>query len=142
MDIGAGDCVVGRIFKSAGVEVLQPGVIQAQLMKNAGKHVRDGHRILHNGIADVVGRAVGDPAFEATACQEETAGMFVVITAGAVLGNRHASKFTCPHHDCRIQQATLLEVLDQPRGGEIRFVAHVGQTLAEAIVVIPRLPLS
>jgi hypothetical protein len=41
------------------VEVLQPGVIQAQLMKNAGEHIRDPHRVLHDGIAK---RPLGESA--------------------------------------------------------------------------------
>ena len=59
--------------------------------------------------AEFVGRAVGEPAFEAAAGHPHGVAVGIVVAAVAAFGNRRAPEFAAPDHQGGIEQAAALQ---------------------------------
>ena len=73
-------------------------------------------RSLHGGAAQLVGLADADAALDAAAGQPHREAVGVVVAAGAlgVLGRRLPAELAAPDDQRRVEQAALLQVLEQP----------------------------
>ena len=122
---------VGQAVVPALEPESQPGVVDAQAMQDRGVQVVDVDRIPDDVVAEIVGRAVGDPGPDAAAGQPdgEAAGMMV---AAVVVGRQPAlavdgsAELAAPDDQRVVEQPALLEVPDQCRRGAIGVAALAG----------------
>jgi len=113
-------------------------VVQPQGLEEGGLKVVNGDDVANRGIAEIVGRAVDIPAPEAAASQPERESMAVVVAAVGALGDRQPSKFARPQDDRLVEQAALLEVPNQGRGGLVGSRARVTSKSRRSCCACPR----
>ena len=82
----------------------------------------DVERFFDRGGADFVGRADADAAFDAAAGHphREAVGIVVAAGAGAVFGGGLAAEFAAPDDERFLEQAALLEIVNQARRSACR----------------------
>src|SRR5438445_13733188 len=107
-------------------------------MQNRRLKVVDPHALFDGVIAEVVGRSVRDAGLGTAAGHPDGEGVLVVIAAeplGAValLVHRRAAKLASPDNQRAVQQAALLEILDQGRDRLIGFPATLDQAVAKIV---------
>src|SRR5207247_8997123 len=110
--------------------------VESQLAQHGGVDVGDVVAVLHGVEADLVSGPVHDAAFDAAAGQPgaEALGMMVAAVA---LRARRATELRAPDHDCLIQHAALLEVLEQTGDGLIHLSGETAVVLLDAGVRVP-----
>ena len=87
--------------------------------------------------AEFVGGAVSESALDAAPGHPDAEAVGVMIATIAVLGARRASKLGGPNNDRLVQEAPLLEVLQQRTNRLIDFFAHTGMAFFETLVRVP-----
>ncbi len=97
-------------------------VVDAQAVQDRGVQVVDVDRVFRDVVAEVVGLAVGDAGLDAAAGQpdREAARMMVaavVVGRQLALAVDRAAELAAPDDERVVQQAALLEVLDEGRAG-------------------------
>ena len=83
--------------------------------EDRGVQVVDVDDVLHGGVAEFVGGAVGDAALDAAAGHPDREALDVVVAAVA-LGHRGAAELAAPDDEGVVEHPALLQVLDQRRG--------------------------
>ena len=129
---------VGQAKVTAIVTVGEFLVVQSQLMEDGGVQIVHVHLAFHGMVAVLVGVAMGEAGLKAAAGKPGREAIRVVVAASAlVLRVGRSTKFAAPPHDGVIQQATLLEVL-QERGH--RLVTRLGMLhmFGQVRMLIPR----
>ena len=117
-------------------------VVDAQLVQDGGMQVADGHRILHDVVAEIVGLAVRYPTLDAAAGQPrgEAARMMiaaVIVAFQVALAVDRTTEFAGKDHDRVVEQPTLFQVPQQRRGRLVDIEALARQLLRQNRVVIP-----
>ena len=92
-------------FQLAGVE--------AELLQDRGVDVGDVVAVLDGVEADLVGRAVNDAALDAAAGHPDREAVDVMVAAVGALRAGRAAELGGEEHDRRVEQAALLQVLQQ-----------------------------
>ena len=133
---------IGQAEVAALEFVGELGVIYAEAVQNGRVQIVDVDWIIDDVVAEVVGLAVGQTAFDAAACypEAEAAGMMiaaVVVVSQHALGVDGAAEFSAPDHQRAVEQTPLLEIADQRGGRPIDLARDLLQGLSEVRVVIP-----
>ena len=122
--------------------VRQPGVIDAQAVQDGSLYVMNVNGLFGHVIRVVVGGTVSQTRPHAATCHPHSETSRVVIAAIIIL--RQASlavdcppKLSAPDDERVIQQAALLQILDERRGGLIGFEASLRQSYGQLAVMIP-----
>ena len=96
---------VGQAIVASLMAIGKAFVVDAEEVKAGGVEVVDVNWILDNSETKFIRCAVGEPAFDATACHPDTEAFLVVIAAGSgflagasvvLLNHRGATKFAAP----------------------------------------------
>jgi hypothetical protein len=122
----------------------KPRVIHAEAVEHGGLQVVDMDRIFGNLEPEVVRSSDGGSRFDPAARQPHRIGIRMmvppaVLGVGGIADFNHwsSSKLATPNDESGIEQSTLLEVLDEGRGGLIRDVAVLFEGLVEIRVLVP-----
>ena len=109
---------VGQTEWPALEPVGQLGVIEAQQMQDRGVQVVHVHLVFRDIEAELVAFAERESRLDAAAGQPHREGIRVMVAAvGAPLHHRRAAEFAAPDDERVVQQAALLQVLDQRGAG-------------------------
>ena len=106
----------------------QAFVVDAQAVEDRGVEVVDVDGVLDDVVAEVVGLAVDDAGLDAAAGQPDGEAAAVVIAAVVVVAVRAlavdgAAELAAPDDQRVVEQAALLQVLDQGGGGLVGVLA-------------------
>src|SRR5262249_10208298 len=98
----------------------------------------DGHLVTDDAIAEFVGLAIDDAWLDSAAGHPgaEAVGMMVTAQVGRTatrLVHGGAAKLTTPDHQSLLQQAALLQILDERRSGAIHLLALVGKRVHQVV---------
>src|SRR5262245_27313695 len=109
---------VGETIVAALEAEGEPGVVDAEEVKNRRLEVEGAHGIFDDVGAEVVGGAVGDAALDAAARHPDRKTAAVMIAAEArlvevALDEYRAAEFTAPDDQCVVEHAALLQIFDQ-----------------------------
>ena len=98
--------------------------IEAELVQHGGVNVGDVVTVFNGMKTDFVGCAVGDAAFDSSACHpnRETVGM--MVTTVRMLRSRRSAEFAAPNDQRFIQHSPLFEVGKQRADGLIDLFAQ------------------
>ena len=77
--------------------------VEAELVQNGGMHIGDVVAILYGVKAQLIGRAVGDAAFDSSARHPDGKPVGVVVATIAALGTGCPPKFAGPNHKRFVQ---------------------------------------
>ena len=99
-------------------------------MQNRRVQVVHVNLVLHDVEAEVIALAERDAGLDAAARQphRECVRMMVAAVAAA-LHHRRAAELAAPDHQRVLEQAALLQILDQRRGSLVRVVAVLREDL-------------
>lgn len=134
---------IGEAVVPALESVGEPGVIEAQGVEEGGVKVVDVDGVLGDMETEWIGFSVGDAPFHSAACGPHGEGLGMVIPAqfsaqfGAALDHGGAAEFPAPDDERVIQEAALLEVLDEGGIGLIGGFALGGDATFDIGVVVP-----
>src|SRR4030095_10405879 len=137
----AGD--VGEAKVAALEAVGEAQVIEAEEVEDRGVEIVDMHRVARDVPADLVGFAIGEPAFDSATGEQDRKRIRMMISTGdllvpgTILAQRGSAELTAPDDERFIEQSAFLEVVDQRRHG---LVAHTGvehQFVIEIRMMIP-----
>src|SRR5215210_1611516 len=106
-------------------------------MQNRRVNIRDVVAIFYGVEAEFIGRAVLDSAFDAAAGQEGAEALGVMVAAAA-FGAGGSAEFSAEDDHRVVEQAALLEVLDQAGDGPINLRGESGMVLFDFGMRIPR----
>ena len=95
----------------------QPARVEAELVQDRGVDVGDVMPVLDGVEAEFVGRAVDDAALDAAAGQPDREAVGVVVAAVGALRTRGAAELGGPDHERVVEQAAVLEVVEQAGDG-------------------------
>ena len=116
-------------------------MIETKEAQNRRVQVMDIDAVRGHLATDFVGFTVVHAALDAAASHPATESLGVVVTTGvrvhATRGRRGTAKFSAPDDEGLIEQATLLEVSDERRGGGIDGGTRAGCRGENVRVVIP-----
>src|SRR5262249_38755368 len=120
----------------------QPGVFDAEAMQERGIEIVDVHRVLNDVVTIIVGGAVADAGLEAAARnphREATAMVVapVIRRCQLALAVDRAAKFPAPNDERVVEQAALLEVLDERRGRLIHVETLAANLARQVAVLVP-----
>ena len=128
----------------ADVEALiwnaQSLVVESEEIQHGGMKVADVDNVFHRVVAEFVGGAMGDAAFDAAAGEEHRKALDVVIAAwicAATLGHWRASEFAAPNDEGVFEHAATFEILNQRGGRLIAVSATDVHVLLETSVMVP-----
>ena len=132
---------VGQAKVSSLEAVGELGVVEAQEVQNRSLNVVDVDAILDGGEAELVGQADRLAPFDARAGHPHGEGIDVVIAADlasrAVFAHGRATKLTTPDDEGVVEQAALLEILNERGTRLVDFTAYLLQGILQIGVVIP-----
>src|SRR6266853_652081 len=117
-------------------------MVDAQLTENGGVKVADVDRVLDDVVGHLVGLAIDKSGLHAAAGHPdaETAGMMVaaIIFLGELaLAINGAAKFTAPNHQRVLEQAALLEVLDEAVAALVNVLALRRKVARQVAMLVP-----
>src|SRR5262249_22333148 len=106
-------------------------MVESEKLEDCRVEVVDVHRILDDVVREIVGLAVDRAGPRATAGHPHREAARVMITAvilvaQAALGVNCPAEFASPDDECFIEQATSLQVLDQPPAWLVDVTALAG----------------
>ena len=119
--------------------VSQLFMAQSHLMQHRGMQIVDRDHIFHAAVSEFVRSTVAQATFDTTTSQQRSAGIAIVVSSGAVLGNGQSTKLTGPDDQRIVEQATLPEVLDQCAGWLVDDFADFFVIRLHVSMGIPRL---
>src|SRR2546426_2711310 len=133
---------VGEAEVAALEAVGETGVVDPHLVEDGGVQVVDVDRILHDVVAVVIGLAVADPALDPSAGEPHGEAAAMVVAAVVVLGERPLAvdapaELAAPDHQSLVEEASLLQVLDQGRRGPVHVPALPADLAGEVPVLVP-----
>ncbi len=106
---------IGQTKIATGISIRQPGVINAQQVKNRRVKIVYMHRLLDSVHAHFIGRPIYHSTPNTTPCeQHREAGMMMIapelLLLVALLGIGRAPKFAAPNDQSIFEQTTCLQV--------------------------------
>src|SRR5262249_38686171 len=107
---------VGETHVPAAETEREPLVIQPELVQDRGVDVVNCQRVLDDRVADLVRLSERKAPLEATPGEDDAVAVDVMVPAADVGDARRvgrAAHLAGPNHDGFVQQAALLQVLDQ-----------------------------
>ena len=118
-------------------------IVQAQQVQNGGVEIVHAYAILNGFESDVVGGAVNSAALSPAAGHPDTEAARAVVAArlAVALGDRQAPEFPAPHDQRGIQQAALLQILQERGYGLVGLTAGVLQARLQVAVRVEDLAL-
>src|SRR5262249_36796949 len=137
---------VGEPEVAALETVGQPGMFQSEKVQDGRMQIVDVHLFFDGVKAEVVRLAVDDARFNAATSQPDGVAMRVMVApqligAKVTLHHGRPPKLASPNNQRGIQQAALLEVLDQSHACLVGFLASFpeikNQVAVRTAVVIP-----
>ena len=108
----------------------EPARVEAELVQDGGVDVGDVVAILDGVEAELVGRAVDDAALDAAAGHPDREAERMMIAAVVPLRAGRAAELGGPDDDRLVEQAALLQVLEQPGDRPVDLLALRGVVLA------------
>ena len=105
---------VGQAVVATTEAVGQPLMVDAQKVKQGGVQVVDFDGILGGFVTVFVGRSIGHATSNTTASHPKTEAVRIVVPTVAPLGEGGSTKFARPENHGFIQEASRLEVCQQP----------------------------
>src|SRR6476661_9408869 len=96
----------------------------------------DGEDILDGVIAELVGVAVADAAFDSAARHPDGEALLMMIAAVA-LGHRRPAELTAPDDERLVEHAPALQIGEQCHAGLIDFLRDLGNPALHAAVMVP-----
>ena len=121
--LAAGDCEAARI--------------EAELLHDGRMNIGDVVAILNGVEAEFVGGSVDCPAFDSASSHPDGKAEVVVTAPVRTLTAGSASEFRAPDHERLIEEASLLEIFQEPRDGLINLLAIPGVICLQVAVSIP-----
>jgi hypothetical protein len=120
----------------------KPFVVDAHAMKDCGIQIVHVNRLLQDVVAEVVGDAIFYTASDSTSCHPHGKAFGMMVAPVVVLGESalaidRSSKFASPHDKCRIEQALLLEILNQGAASLVDVTALGWQIVGNVPVLVP-----
>src|SRR6476660_9047824 len=118
-------------------------MIETEEVQDRGMEVVDGHRVARDMPGEIIRLTVDLATLDASTRHPKAEGIGMMITAGdllesgTILPKRGAAELTAPHHQCRVEQPALLEVLQQGGNRLVYHAAVVRELRIEAAVVVP-----
>ena len=118
-------------------------VQQPETVKKGGMEVVNMNLVLDNVEAKLIGPSDDLASFNSPTRQPETEGKrmmvsaFVPLLGVAAFDQRCSPKFAGADHQCRVQKASGLEVLEQRGNGLIRDAAVLREMGVQLAVVVP-----
>src|SRR5262245_54166929 len=106
--------------------IAQASVVEPELVQQRCQQALAAHPVLDGLVAELVGRTVDVAGPEAAAGEQQREAVAVVVAPGPALRDRQSAKLAGPHHNRTIQQAALLQIADQRRGG-LRSEEHTSE---------------
>ena len=128
---------VGEAEIAAGVVVGEALVVEAEGVEEGGVEVVHVDRVFHGAVTEVVGGAVGESTPDAAAGHPDGENVRVVVTAIVVFGHRGAAELATPEDEGVVEEAALVEVLEEPGDGFVDFGALVAGAFNDLLVVVP-----
>ena len=133
---------LGQLLEAAAVEVRQLVVIQAEQMQQGDVQILDRMHHLHRGVADLIGRADHMASLHSASGEEHRLRVGIVVAAdrdatSSMMIVGAPAELPEPHHKGLVEQAPLLEILDQRSDG---LVNAVDARFVRAFQVIVRIP--
>ncbi len=96
---------IGEAHITAAVTEGELRVVDAQQVQHGGVQIVDGHFVLHDFVAVIVGRPEGRAAFDAAAGHPHREGEGIVISPILALSEGRAAKLAGPDDQRAIEQA-------------------------------------
>src|SRR5581483_8317564 len=112
-------------------------LIETEQVQNGRVYVAEVDRLLDGAQADVVGGADDLAALDAAAGQPHREAEIVVVAAAAPLRFRRPTEFTAPQHQCRVEQAALLQVRHERGNRLIDAPRHARVVFLDVLVGVP-----
>jgi len=114
-------------------------VIESELVEDGGVDVVDVGFIDDGVVADLVGLAVADAAFDSTAGHPGGEAMGVVVAAGfgGFLCEGEPSEFAAPDDEGVFEEAALIEVGEESGDGGIGFAGELTVVSFDVVVAVP-----
>ena len=137
-------CYIGQAKIPALETIGQFGVVEAKEVKDGGMEIIHVHRVFDGVPAKIVRFAEDLPSLYSPPRHPNAVseGMMIAPSdtrkCSPVLTERRAAELGCPHHQCRVQQSTLLQVSKQGSNRLIHNLAIKLQVRIQVIVMIPR----
>ena len=110
--------------------------LNAELVKHGGVEVAHVHHVLLGVVAEFVGVAVRDSAFDSSA-RHPDGKAFDVVVASIALRHGGASEFSAPDYEGVVEHASLFEVLNECRRALVDALSDSGDGVLDPAVVIP-----
>jgi hypothetical protein len=110
-------------------------------MKDRSVNIGDVVAVLDRMEADLVGAAMNDAGFEATARHPCGKAERVVIAAVGVLGSRRSPELSCEDNDGFVQEAALFQIAKQAGDRLIDFRRKLAVVLLGSLWASQALPL-
>ncbi len=104
---------IGQSEIASRVAVCQLLVIKAHEMQNRRVQVMHVDSIFDRRATKLIGRAVARPALHAATRHPNGIAIVVVVASLLTFGSGSSAKLAAPDDQCVIEQASLLQILDQ-----------------------------
>ena len=122
--------------------VAEPLVIEAELVEQGRGEIADVHRVLDDVVREVIRLAVRQPAADAAAGEPEREAARVVVAAvvlprQAPLAVDRPAELAAPDDEGVVEEAPLLQVLDEGPAGLVDVAALVGEVARKVPVGVP-----
>ena len=115
-------------------------MFDAELMKHGGMQVMDRADFIRRGVAEFVGRSVGQATLHAGTGEPHGHGLVVVVAPDGpfvALFHRRAAELAAPHDESVFEHPALLEVGDERHAGAVNFLGAQREFFLQQAVVIP-----
>lgn len=117
-------------------------MVKAEEVQHGGVPVAEVDGVFDNVVGEVIGLAMNNAAFDATATHPDgvTAGVVVasiVFFGESALGINRATELAAPDDERFVEQAALFEVLNETVAGLIDVAALIGQPPGNVGVRVP-----
>ncbi len=111
--------------------------VQPELVKHRGVDVGHIVPVLDSMETDLIGSSMRDAAFDAAARQPYRETKRMMIAAVGTLRARRPAELGREYHKCVVEQAALLQILEEAGDRFIYLLAKFGMSLLEIAVRIP-----
>ena len=133
---------LGQLLEAATVEVCQLVVIQTEQMQQGDMQILDRMYHIHRGVADLIGCADHMASLHSASGEKHRLRVGIVVTAdrdatSSMMIVGAPAELPEPHHKRLVEQAPLLEILDQRSDG---LVNAVNARFVRTFQVIVRIP--
>ena len=136
------DDVASHIGKSEAATVVfvgEPFVVHTEQVEDGGVEVVEVNAVFGGFVADFVGIAVVDAAFDTAASEPADHVMGVVVTAGfaAGLSDWEAAKFAAPDYECVFEETAGGHVSEECGDGFVGFAGELAVIALNIVMAVP-----